>query len=39
VPRKILGPAGKEMTVDGRKLIIKELDDLYSSPDITWVYK
>jgi len=39
VLRKILGPTGKEMTVDCRKLIIKELDDLYFSPDITWVNK
>ena len=37
--KKILGPTGKEMTVYCRKLYIEELDDLYSSPDITWVNK
>jgi hypothetical protein len=39
VVRKIFGPKREELTRDWRKLYTEELHDVYSSPNVTWVYK
>jgi hypothetical protein len=39
VLRKILGPERNEVTGEWRKLNNKELNDLYTSPNIVWVVK
>ena len=39
VLRRILGPKRGEVTGEWQKLHNKELNDLYSSPNIVWVIK
>ena len=39
VLRRIFGPKRNEVTGEWRKLHYKELNDLYSSPNIAWVTK
>jgi hypothetical protein len=36
---RIYGPMGEKVTGEWRKLHNKELNDLYSSPNIIWVIK
>ena len=39
VPRRIFGPKRDEVTGELRKLRNEELNDLYCSPNIIWVFK